>query len=399
LRILFFSSMKGSAWGGSEELWAAAAMHAIRDGHDVRACVFEWPGPLHPKLAAIAGAGTYDDATRGVASVGGSAGSGGGRGGGGVIRRPLKRTRVLDLIRSPGWLREIDRFAPQVVCLSQGGAYEAAGRKSVHPFVRRVLATGIPLVNVVQYNDDDDDLRPAARSLAIAINQHAAANVFVARRNIVQAERALRASVPRARVLCNPVNLPDTSPLAWPDSQSPARFAVVARLQAATKGQDLLLDALAGSTWRHRDWQLTLFGEGPDADAFRAQAASSGIAERVIFAGHASSVRDIWCSRHLLVLPSRAEGTPLAMVEAMLLGRPCVVTDVGGCADWVRDGKEGWIAPRASTGDIDEALNRAWEARPSWPEVGRSARSRAIELPDPQPGRTLLDLLVQTARR
>jgi glycosyltransferase involved in cell wall biosynthesis len=372
MRLLFFSSMKGSPWGGSEELWAAAAAQAVSEGHDVCACVFEWPGDLHPKLASLADAGVR------------------------LIRRPLKRTRVLDLVRTPAWLREIDSFAPQAVCLSQGGAYEAAGRKSVHLFVRRLLATGLPLVNVIQYNDDDDDLRPATRALCIALNQHAAANCFVARRNIEQAERALKASVPRARVVRNPVNLRDASPLAWPRQNSPAEFAVVARLQASTKGHDLLLEALARPHWRPRDWRLTLFGDGPDSDAFKVQAAKAGLAERVVFAGHASNVRDIWATRHVLVLPSRAEGTPLAMVEAMMLGRPCVVTDVGGNSDWVRDGIEGWIAPRAAAADLDIALEHAWSRRDHWPQVGAAARSRALQLHDPDPGRTLLALLLES---
>ncbi len=373
MRLLFFSSMKGSPWGGSEELWAAAARLAVVEGHDVCACVFEWPGPPHPKLAALRAAGIR------------------------LIRRPLKRTRVLDLLRAPGWLQEIDAFAPQAVCLSQGGAYEAAGRKSVHPFIRRMLAIGLPLINIVQYNDDDDDLRPAARNLAIAINHHAALNAFVAKRNIAQAERALRASVPRARVLRNPVNLRDTSPLPWPGGDSPAHFAVVARLQASTKGHDLLFDALDQPQWRDRDWRLSIFGEGPDADAFKAQASRTELTGRVTFHGHAPDIRDIWATRHILILPSRAEGTPLAMVEAMLLGRPCIVTDVGGCTDWVREGVEGWIAPRPNATDIADALERAWSARASWPRFGEAARDRAMALHDPDPGRTLLTHMLDAA--
>jgi glycosyltransferase involved in cell wall biosynthesis len=371
MKLLFFSSMKGSPWGGSEELWAAAAKQAVRAGHQVRACVFEWPGPMHPKLAALQAAGI------------------------GLIRRPLKRTRILDQLRAPGWLRGIDAFGPDVVCLSQGGAYEAAGRKSVHPFVHRVLATGLPLVNVVQYNDDDDDLRPAARKLAVAINNHAAANAFVASRNIVQAERALRALVPRAIVLRNPVNLPDPSPLPWPAATSPAEFAVVARLQASTKGHDLLIEAFSDARWRERDWRLSCFGEGPDAQAFSEQAATAGLADRITFPGHAASIRDLWASRHVLVLPSRAEGTPLAMVEAMLLGRPCIVTDVGGCTDWVREGIEGWVSPRADAQDINAALERAWSARDHWPQFGRASRDRALSLHDADPGTTLLNMLIK----
>ena len=373
MRLLFFSSMRGSPWGGSEELWAAAATEAVRAGHQVRASIFEWP-QVHARLRALADSGI------------------------GLMLRPQKRSRVLDRLRTPQWQREIEAFAPEAVCLSQGGAYEAAGRESVHPFVRWLLGRNIPFVNVVQYNDDDDDLRAGTRSVAVALNERAHANAFVAQRNITQAERALRQPVPRAMVVCNPVNLVDTSALAWPAVDAPAQFAVVARLQGATKGQDLLLEALAAPAWRSRDWRLTLFGEGPDADAFASQAARLGLSERVSHPGQTTSIRAAWAPRHLLILPSRAEGTPLAMVEAMLLARPCVVTDVGGCTDWVREGVEGWVATRATSADIGESLDRAWAARASWRDIGLAARARAVSMHDPAPGRTLLKVLTDAAR-
>ena len=60
----------------------------------------------------------------------------------------------------------------------------------------------------------------------------------------------------------------------------------------------------------------------------------------------------IWAEHHALVLPSRFEGMPLVVVEAMLCGRPCIVTDVGGNAELIRDGINGFLAkaPTGATG-------------------------------------------------
>ena len=55
--------------------------------------------------------------------------------------------------------------------------------------------------------------------------------------------------------------------------------------------------------------------------------------KNVHFRGHVNDIRAIWEQNHLLVLPSRYEGLPLALVEAMWCGRPAVVTDVGGNAE------------------------------------------------------------------
>ena len=80
MRVLFFSTMKGSPWGGSEELWHAAAMRAATDAHTVAACLFEWPGPRHPRLHELERAGVR------------------------LILRPQKRRRLLEKLALPAWM-------------------------------------------------------------------------------------------------------------------------------------------------------------------------------------------------------------------------------------------------------------------------------------------------------
>jgi glycosyltransferase involved in cell wall biosynthesis len=101
----------------------------------------------------------------------------------------------------------------------------------------------------------------------------------------------------------------------------------------------------------------------------------------------------------LILLPSLNEGTPLALVEAMLCGRPSVVTDVGDNADWVREGVDGFIAGGANINAVDESLERAWSKRSEWASMGISAHNRAMSMIDPEPGRTLLNLILEHGRR
>src|SRR5207245_589821 len=91
--------------------------------------------------------------------------------------------------------------------------------------------------------------------------------------------------------------------------------------------------------------------------------------------------------------PSYAEGTPLALVEAMLCARPAVVTDVGGNAEWVEEGATGFLAAAPTARSIGDALERAWGARERWPALGHAARTAALARHDPAPGRTVLALL------
>jgi glycosyltransferase involved in cell wall biosynthesis len=93
-----------------------------------------------------------------------------------------------------------------------------------------------------------------------------------------------------------------------------------------------------------------------------------------------NDIRAIWEQNHLLVLPSRYEGLPLALVEAMWCGRPAVVTDVGGNAELCGDDETGFVAPAANLRSFNQALRRAWERRAEWPRLGQEARSRIEKL-------------------
>ena len=102
--------------------------------------------------------------------------------------------------------------------------------------------------------------------------------------------------------------------------------------------------------------------------------------KNVNFQGHVSNVRMIWEQNHLLVLPSRFEGLPLALVEAMLCARPACVTDVGGNAELCEDGVTGFVAPAATAASISSTLEQAWNRRNEWESMGKAGRARVEEL-------------------
>ena len=174
-------------------------------------------------------------------------------------------------------------------------------------------------------------------------------------------------------------------------------MAGVARLEAGRKGQDILLEVLGSNGWHSRDWRLRLFGDGRDRIYLRALTEHYGLAQRVEFCGHLDDIRTVWKENHLLVLPSRGEGTPLALVEAMLCGRPAVVTDVGGNAEWVEDGQTGFVAEAPSAKSLAVALERAWLAKTDWAQMGIRARQSALHRFDKSAGKSLLKILIDAA--
>ncbi|HEV7513538.1 MAG TPA: glycosyltransferase [Candidatus Acidoferrum sp.] len=120
----------------------------------------------------------------------------------------------------------------------------------------------------------------------------------------------------------------------WQDAKGgdPVRIGFIGSLAQMYKGPDTLLHAAALCQSR-LNFQLTLVGAGHYLPQMKTLAANLGVAHRVEFRGELSSGRSIFellDFTDLFVMPSRAEGLPRALVEAMSRGCPCIASSVGG---------------------------------------------------------------------
>ena len=373
--LAFFSSMGGSAWGGSEHLWAATAHDALAAGHRVLISVPRWR-PRAPGIERLCHAGAQ------------------------VFERPRLRSkslwRFIDSVALRHW--SFGRQQPDVLCINQGGTFDFLTAN--HSATLRDLTFGfrVPYVVLCHYNDEVLLRTQGLRNRVEPFLERASRVGFVSEHNRRLVERQIGCRLPNVVILRNPVNLSDTAPVPWRASLNPVRFCTVARLETRYKGQDVLFEALAAAPWRQRPWELRLYGKGPDQQYLQRLAHMFGIADRVQFMGHVDDIRAVWASNDILVLSSFGEGIPLTLVEAMLCGRPGVVTDVGGNTEWVEDGTTGFVAAAATPQSVAAALERAWAARSRWREMGVRAHAVALSRYDPHPGRTLLGLLEQVAR-
>jgi L-malate glycosyltransferase len=369
MKIGVISTVNGLSWGGSEELWATMVDEALKEGLEVAVSICH-EASIPSRFPAIQHKGVRV-----------------------FRRRPILWRRVENIISkivSP--FREIFRGNPDVICISQGWTYETLYSSGL---LDLLYNTAIPYVVICQFSHDDagrGEIRDSAREFF----ERAFRVIFVSRKNLKSVERQLAHALSNGVVLQNPVNLSDISAVPY-SSSGPVCIANVARLRAANKGQDILLEVLGSPTWRERDWRLRLYGEGHDGKYLPALAQHYAIADRVEFCGHVTDIRSIWKVNHLLVLPSRNEGTPLALVEAMLCGRPAVVTDVGGNAEWIADGQTGFVADAATAKLFGSALERAWLAQADWQKMGIQARKNALAKFDKSAGKTLLKILVDAA--
>jgi glycosyltransferase involved in cell wall biosynthesis len=350
MRIAFISTMRSFQWGGSEELWSQSATRLKQAGHDVRAAVVYWP-QLSEKIAALSRHGLQIETHSPPR--------------GGPTRRIWNKLLFRDR-RSYSWLK---RFNPELVIISQG--YNDDG----FDWATICREAAMPYVIIVQCNSDVSWFREQAVSDAVASYTGARRVFCVSRSNLDLLRLQVGDPLLNGEVVWNPYNVSLKSTSPWPDERGGWRLACVARMDPAAKGQDLLLRILARSEWRDLPFELNLFGAGTYELGLRRMARMLRL-NNVHFRGHVKDVRTVWEQNHILVLPSRYEGLPLALVEAMACGRPAVVTDVGGNADLCVDNETGFVSPAATVSSFGDALQRAWERRKEWLNMGQAARIR-----------------------
>lgn len=141
-----------------------------------------------------------------------------------------------------------------------------------------------------------------------------------------------------------------------------------------TKGQAVIVDAMAVLTERFPGIRAVLAGDGPELAALRKRAAAHGVAGSVLFPGSFKEPWDLLRAADVFVLASEIEGLPLVVLEAMSQGVPVVATDVGGMPEAVIDGVTGLLV---SPGD-PAALAAAITSILSDPAVALRMRHAAL---------------------
>ncbi|HEY2010639.1 MAG TPA: glycosyltransferase [Rhizomicrobium sp.] len=159
------------------------------------------------------------------------------------------------------------------------------------------------------------------------------------------------------------------------------RLVCVGRL-CGEKGQLLLIQAAAALAREGRKFTLVLVGDGELRPAIEQLVHGLGLSDHVELIGWASAERvrqEILASR-ALVLPSFAEGLPIVLIEAMILGRPVLTTYVAGIPELVIDGRTGWLFPAGSLEELLKAMRGCLDTSGDILKVmGELARVRALD--------------------
>jgi glycosyltransferase involved in cell wall biosynthesis len=349
--LLVVDSLDG---GGAERHVVGLAVELARRGHQVTvACsvVAGAPGSAHADLvASLACAGVPVVALTGRLAK---------RRFSPAFARGLRR-----LVRAGGW----DVVHAHIWASTVAAAVATAG-------------TGVPLL--LTEHTEAPWRSPAHRLASRWV--YARASAILAVSSAIAALLRGGYAVPAGRIT---TVLPAVVTLAGPQ---PARAAppraggpgpvvgLVCRL-APEKGGDVLLRAAALLRPGLPDLRVTVVGDGPVRPRLEALARRLGLGDAVAFCGFRPDAARLIAGLDVLAVPSRSDGSPLVVLEALAAGVPVVASAVGGIPDQVRDGREALLVPPGDAVALAAAL-RAVLTDPARARALRAAgRRRAADL-------------------
>lgn len=365
MRIGFISTVRGQQWAGSEELWYATALNAMAANHSVGVSVSSdmKNAPQLKKMSELGGQ-LY--------------------------------------LRNEPWHPRLARIKEQVsssfnalcstsdiVLLSLGSLLDPL---YVPCLIESLASSNVPFVVLCQFNAESLRFSQDDRSRIQNLFNAAAGHVFVSEHNLLLAQRQMAMFLKKAAVICNPIRCKVAEPLPWLQAET-VQMGCVARFETLWKGHDVLLDVLSQPQWTSRRWHLNLYGAGSDERYIKQLIRHYNLESQVTCHGYLREIQAVWADNHAMVLASRGEGTPLAILEAMMCGRPTITSDVGGNREVLIDGETGFIADAATPYSFGQVLEVAWENRDRWSEMGQVAHQMAKKLADINPGEKLLHYL------
>lgn len=139
------------------------------------------------------------------------------------------------------------------------------------------------------------------------------------------------------------------------------------------KGIDRLIEAFANT--KDKTWRLEVAGsEGPETKKLEEQAKHLNIADRIVFLGPRKDMDKIYGYSSIFVLPSRSEGLPNALIEAMAHGLPCIAFDINaGPSDVIEHEINGILIPDGDIIELTKQLDRLMMDESKRVELGKNA--------------------------
>lgn len=371
MKLGFLTLNTTSFRGGSEKLWRRLALKASKQDHEVCVSVF------HSEFMATTN--LFFGSNVKVFSRPSFTGNSIQKKIIGRIQEKLIGWRYNKFFRGP---------EPDAYVISCGGLAELGIRRNQI----QIKNVSKPYVIIIQNNTENWVFEKHNMNTVSGILQRATQVFFVSHRLQEQAERQLGMTFKNASLVANPIVKSEATKLPTSDV---VKAAFIGTADLRVKGMGLLIQAMAHTDWADRKLLINVYGEGVHEEEIKMLIEKFGVGDKFKIHGWVDDIEQIWDHNSTLISTSFNEGLPLVIQEAMMRGRVVVATDVGGPAEIITDGDNGYLAEAASLSYVLNALERWWKDRENWEAVGEKAASRIREFHEIIPkGDAVLDALI-----
>jgi glycosyltransferase involved in cell wall biosynthesis len=255
---------------------------------------------------------------------------------------------------------------------------------SYHTAVCRLVSriTGTPMIVKLANAGEASDIAKMSRGqhfpgTRLMLGPALAGERYVALNRMIRAELE-EAGVDDVRVVEIPNGVAVAEAPRMPPAEDVMRLVFVGRLHPQ-KSLDTVLDAMTRMPCDSANGGVVLdvIGDGPDRERLAALVRAQGLDGCVVFHGSTQSVEPFLQAADALVLPSRAEGLSNALLEAMAMGVPAIVSDIPGNTNVVTDGRTGFVFRTGDAADLADLMCRLMLDRNLLVEAGRMAHEEA----------------------
>jgi len=344
--IFILSVMNGAAWGGSEELWYRSALWLVDNSYQVGVCCFDWPAKKE-KLEALEAAGCKLYLLPGKSQTK-------------TITGKWKLRKAFKKIPFSNYQR---------IIVNQGGWKDITS----YPF--KDLYKTLPVYCLCFHNYDTNEKLSLKKKMSLQNwIGHAQVNLAASEKIFKTITENLGIKIPNQKIFINPVTFqPPEQPLPYLSIQNKIVMVMLAILDTKRKAQDILIQALSKEKWKQRNWELHLYGTGDDYVQLENIILTHNLQSKVFLKGFTNTVKDVIASSHLVLQVTHKDAMPISVMEAMAIGRPVIVSNVGDMPAWIKHNENGWIVNKTDIDAIDETLEMAWSNKNQWELMGKKA--------------------------
>ncbi|MBU4464000.1 MAG: glycosyltransferase family 4 protein [Proteobacteria bacterium] len=142
------------------------------------------------------------------------------------------------------------------------------------------------------------------------------------------------------------------------------------------KGFEYLIECVPEIVRTYPDAKILIVGDGPLKDKLKVKSEKLKVADKIIFTGFRSDIKEILSAIDILVTPSLLEGFPMVILEAMAMAKPIVATNIDGITEQITDGVNGILVPPKDPSALAKTVVRVLNDKELARTMGLSAREK-----------------------